>query len=247
MAIIKAQIFNRFPEIAFGFSTRIGGDCEAPYFFNMSKSVGDDEKTVEKNRELFFNKLGLNPGSVTLQKQNHTDIITYVNKAGTIGESDAMFTDKAGLGLAASSADCALIFIYDPERRVIAAVHSGWRGTEQRIVEKTIKTLKEQCKSSAKNLAAYIAPSISFENYEVGSEFSEKFDRKYLHPFGGKYLLDVAGANFDMLIAEGLQEENIQKSELCSYALKNLLHSYRREGAKSGRALGIIAIKGKNE
>jgi copper oxidase (laccase) domain-containing protein len=60
-----------------------------------------------------------------------------------------------------------------------------------------------------------------------------------------KFYLDLAGANYKMLIDEGVKKVNIQVSALCSYEYENLLHSYRRDGNKSGRALGIIAMKDK--
>lgn len=244
MVIIRSQIFRHYPEIIFGFSTKIGAVNNAPFYFNMSKTVGDDEARVDENRKRFFESLGLSNKNVVLQRQNHTDIITYVKNGGQIGESDAMITDKLNLGLAASSADCTLIFLYDVKNKVIAAVHSGWRGTEIRIVEKTLIRLKEEFNSMPEDLIAYIGPSICQANYEVGSDFADKFSRRYLVKKGDKYLLDVSGANYDMLVNFGLEEKNIQRSSLCSYNHSGLLHSYRRDGARSGRALGIIAMKG---
>jgi polyphenol oxidase len=244
MVIIKSQLFQKFPEIIFGFSTIIGLKRTAPYYFNMSKSVGDDEKTVNINRESFFNGLGLGSDTVAAQMQDHTDIITYVSESGNFGRSDALITDKVNLGLAVSSADCNPIFLYDFKNRIIAGVHSGWRGTELRILEKTLSRLKNDFNSAPQNIAAYLGPSICQEEYEVGSEFKDKFASKYLEPKGDKFLLDVAGANYDMLINFGVEKKNIQKSILSSFQLSNLLHSYRRDGLKSGRALGVIALKG---
>lgn len=243
MLIIKPRIFEDYPEIVFGFNTKLGNEREAPYFFNVSYSVNDDDNSVTQNRELYFNALGLSSGSIAFQKQVHGNNVTYVDKAGNCGDSDAMITDKKGLGLAISTADCAAIFIYDKLNKIIAGVHSGWRGTEKKILLATLNKLKAEFNSRSENIVAYIAPSIGQKNYEVGAEVACLFDNKYLIPSGEKYLLDVAGANYDMLKEFGLQEENIEKSSLCSYELKELLHSYRRDGLKSGRALGIIALK----
>jgi len=247
MVIIKSQILTAYPKIVFGFSTKTGAEREAPYYFNMSKSVNDDEQIVDCNREMFFNALGLKTSQIVFQKQSHTDIITYVDKPGQIGISDALITDKPGIGLAISSADCTPVFLYDKKNMVIAGIHSGWRGTEQKILEKTVQKLKKDFNSCAEDIIAYIAPSISKEVYEVGTEFIEKFDSRYLAPHNSKYLLDVAGANYDMLLNEGIPKGNIQKSVLCSYQTAGLLHSYRRDGLISGRALGVIALKEGNE
>ncbi|HEY6626065.1 MAG TPA: laccase domain-containing protein, partial [Ignavibacteriaceae bacterium] len=147
MLIIKPFIFKRFPEIVFGFSTKIGTNAKPPYYFNLSYSVDDNKEIVDSNRALFFNELGLNEQMVSYQKQVHEDKINTVSAFGSCGESDALITTKMNLGLAISSADCPAIFIYDPKEKVIAAVHSGWRGTEKKILMKTIQRLKNDFNS----------------------------------------------------------------------------------------------------
>lgn len=243
MLIIKPFIYKRFPEIVFGFSTKIGPNAQPPYYFNLSYSVDDNKEIVNSNRALFFNKLGLNEKMVSYQKQVHEDKINRVSSYGSCGESDALITIKMNLGLAISSADCPAIFIYDPIQKVIAAVHSGWRGTEKKILMKTIQKLKAEFNSDASNLICYIGPSISQKNYEVQEEVASKFDKKFLSVNKNKFYLDVAGANYKMLTDEGVKEANIQVSDLCTYEYETLLHSYRRDGQKSGRALGVIAMK----
>jgi YfiH family protein len=243
MKLIRSEIFKIHPEINFAFSTKIGLGRLAPYYFNLSLSVGDDEKIVKENRKAFFAELGLSDENVAIQKQIHSDIVRYVTKGGIVGESDAMITDKKNLGLSIGVADCTPIFIYDPENKVIAAVHSGWRGTANRILEKTIMRLKNEYNSNPESLVAYIGPSISQKNYEVGKEVADLFDDKYKIEKDGKYLLDVASANYDMLVNFGLKGGNIEKSNLCTYEQKDLLHSYRRDGKKSGRSMGIIVMK----
>ena len=243
MKLIHSEIFKKYQEINFAFSTKIGLNRSEPYYFNLSQSVGDDEKIVKENRKAFFAELGLTEDNVAIQKQTHSDTVRYVTSGGIVGESDAMITNRTNLGLAIGVADCTPIFIYDSENKVIAAVHSGWRGTEKRILEKTILKLKNEFNSKPKKLVAYIGPSISQKNYEVGKEVADLFDDKYKVKRNEKYLLDVASANYDMLINSGLQKPNIEKSNLCTYEEKDLLHSYRRDGKKSGRSMGIIVMK----
>jgi hypothetical protein len=243
LVIIKSRLFKHYPEIIFGFSTKIGGGRGAPYYFNLSHSVGDDETVVKDNRKLFFEMLGLGIENVAMQKQVHGDTINYVVKGGFCGESDAMITGNPNIGLAISSADCSSIFLYDKKNKVIAAVHSGWRGTQQKILLKTLQKLKFEFNSQPGDIVAYLGPSISQMNYEVGSEVAKLFDNKYLIAKGDKFLLDVAGNNFDMLINFGLDKANVQISNYCSYAMDELLHSYRRDGLHSGRAFGVIALK----
>lgn len=244
MIIIKSELFKKFPEIIFGLSTKIGLERKPPYFFNLSLTVNDDENLVKENRKEFFAQLGLNQEQIAFQKQIHSDIIKFVDKPGLLGESDALITAKTNIGLAISVADCTPIFIYDKSNMVIAAVHSGWRGTQKQILKKTLNNLKFHWKSAPENLYIYVGPSISQKNYEVGQEVASQFDQKYLLKKNGKLYLDVVNANIDMLRQFGIPEEQIEISEYCTYGEKDLLHSYRRDGIISGRSLGVIALKG---
>jgi YfiH family protein len=229
MLIIKPFIFNNYPEIIFAFSTKPGLNRITPYFFNMSYSVDDERKNVEENRKAFFEKIGLNPERISYQKQIHGDIITKVNTGGNCGESDALITTEKNLGL--------------PKNKVIAAVHSGWRGTVKKILDKTLQKLKKKFNTNPSDLVCYIGPSVSQTNYEVGSEVAEQFDKKYIKTNNNRFYLNVAGINYDILLRNGIKAPNIQLSNLCTFEYSNLLHSYRRDGLHSGRASGIIAMK----
>ncbi len=242
MKIIKAKIFFQFPEIIFGMSTKFKIDKNDKFQFNMSFSINDESERVKSNRHLFFETLGLSKEDVAYQTQIHSDIIKTAAYGGKVGDSDAIITPRKGIGIAISMADCVGIFIYDKVEKVIAGVHSGWRGTKQEILKKTLLQLQSDFDSSPENLYVYIAPSISQKNYEVGNEVAEQFDEKYVIPTSDKYLLDVSRINYDMLIDFGIPKSQIEHSELCSYD-ESYIHSFRRDKNESGRAFGVIAIK----
>lgn len=244
MCILKPYIFNNYPEIIFGFSTKVSADSEPPYYFNLSYSVGDDRDLVDKRRKDFFEEIGLSIENVGYQRQIHSDIVQVIGCSGDNGASDALITNKKNLGLAIAVADCTPIFIYDKKSKVVAAVHSGWQGTENTILLKTLIKLQKEFSSKPGNIIVYIGPSISQINYEVGKEVAEKFDQRFVKPNDEKYLLDVSGINYQILLDFGIPKNQIQKSELCTYEFNTLLHSYRRDGDLSGRSLGVIAIKG---
>jgi len=243
MLIINPYIFKQFSEITFGFSTKLGLQRKKPFYFNVSSSVGDDPQIITENREKFFNELELNSESVAFQKQVHGNEIAFVKSGGFCGESDAMLTDKNNIGLAISTADCCAVFIYDPVNKVIAGVHSGWRGTNKAILLKVLQTLSNEFDSAPGDLNCYLSPSISGANYEVGVEVADQFDLNYLIQVNGKYLLDIPKINEDILLNYGVSPHNMQVSKLCSYEYSSILHSYRRDGKKSGRALGVIAMR----
>jgi hypothetical protein len=244
MKIIESEIFRLHPELIFGISTKNEQLSSPPFYFNMSLSVGDERNMVVKNREAFFKELGLQTDQVATQNQIHSDIITIVTKPANVGESDAMITNRPNIGLAISMADCVGIFIYDPACKIIAGIHSGWRGTQQRILEKTLNKLKTDFQSFPNDLKVYLAPSICQAHYEVDKEVANNFNPKYLIPNGNKFLLDVANINYDFLINFGVNKQNIEVSSLCTYEEIELLFSYRRDGSISGRSFGVIALKG---
>ena len=243
MYILKPYIFNNYPEILFGFSTKVSSETKSPYYFNLSYSVGDEKNLVDKNRKDFFESIGLTIETVGYQRQIHSDIVQVIGCGGDNGASDALITNKKNLGLAIAVADCTPIFIYDKKNKVIGAVHSGWQGTETTILLKTLIKLQKEFSSKPENMIVYIGPSISQINYEVGKEVAEKFDQTFVKPKRDKYLLDISGINYQILLDFGIPQNQIQKSELCSYEFSTLLHSYRRDGNLSGRSLGVIAIK----
>ncbi|MBN1300428.1 MAG: peptidoglycan editing factor PgeF [Melioribacteraceae bacterium] len=243
MIIIRSSLLNKFENVIFGFSTKIGLKRNEPFFFNTSHSVGDNNELVEENRQALASQLGLDSYLIKSQKQIHSDIIRIADERSSLEESDALITNRHGTALAVSSADCASVFLYDPVKKVIAAIHSGWRGTQKNIAGKTIKAVIKNFNSTPDDLYAYISPSVSRNNYEVGSEVASLFQSRYIFNNNGKYYLDVSSAVYDQLTETGLRTGNIQRSLLCSYELKNLFHSYRRDGKRSGRAWGIIAMK----
>ncbi len=245
MLIINPYIFKQFPEITFGFSTKVGLQRHQPYYFNMSYSVGDDINVVSENREKYFNQLGLNSESVAYQKQVHADGVSFITEGGDCGKGDAMITDKKNLGLAISSADCCAIFIYDPVKELIAGVHSGWRGTKLKILLKVLQQLSNEFDSSPGDMICYLSPSVSQQNYRVGPIVAEQFDLNYLQEKNGMFYLNISKINFDILLDYGVYPHNIQTSNLCTYEYASILHSYRRDEKQSGRALGIIAMKDK--
>ncbi|AFN73390.1 Multi-copper polyphenol oxidoreductase laccase [Melioribacter roseus P3M-2] len=241
--IIQSKLFRQFENLVFGFSTKIGLDRGDPYYFNMSYNVGDDEYRVKENRKAFFGYLGIESEKVAYQKQIHSDIIKVVRKGGFAGESDAMITTEPGVALAISSADCIPIFLYDKKNNLIAGAHSGWRGTKSNILGKTLDFLVSNFNSSVDSLFVYLGPSISKENYEVGPDVASQFKEKYLSVINGKYYLDLRSVCIDVLYDFGVPDSNVEIYEGCTYKEKELLHSYRRDGKLSGRALGVIYMK----
>ncbi|MEO6695943.1 MAG: peptidoglycan editing factor PgeF [Ignavibacteria bacterium] len=241
--MILSSLLKKFPEVVFGFSTIEGGVSPAPYFLNISTSVGDQEENVKKNREIFFNELGITKDEITFQLQIHSSVIKYSDRPELLESCDALYTDKKNNFLAVSVADCIPVFLYEPEKKVVACIHSGWKGTYEKITTCMIEELKKNFSIDVSKLVAYIGPGISVENYEVGKDLADRFNVKVVNQKNGKFFLDLKKDNFIQLINCGVEEKNIEVSEHCTFNEKHLLHSYRRDGQRSGRMFGIIGMR----
>jgi YfiH family protein len=218
------------------------GFSEYPYGLNMSFKVNDNAENVIKNREEVYKALGISGNRIVLQKQVHSDIVTYADKSGLIESSDALITDKKNLFLTLSVADCYPVFIADSSERIIAAVHSGWRGTEKNISGNTISEIRKRFGIDTRNLQAYIGPGICVNHFEVGKEVYERFPDEVRKKTDGKYFVDLRKNILLQLLDSGIKPENIEVCNLCTYEENSLLHSYRRDKEKSGRMFGFIGL-----
>ena len=193
------------------------------------------------NRRLFYERIETpSDAKFVYQNQIHSANINLVRgDEGVVKDSDALITETENVFLAVSIADCTPILVYEPERKLIAAIHAGWRGTEQLV---TYTTIKRMIALGAKpeKMYAYIGASASVENYEVGEEVATLFEKDYYVEMpGGKCMLDIKKANRDQLLISGVPLEQIEISPRCTiYDLR--LHSYRRDGKESGRMLAVI-------
>lgn len=240
---IIPTIFRDFPEVVAAQSTREGGVSPFPYGLNLSSHVGDELENVLENRRRFYAAAGVPEGAeFVYQNQVHSSNVNVVTgNEAIVLNSDALVTTHRGVFLAVSLADCTPVLLYDPVQHIIAAVHAGWRGTEQLITLNAVRKMIA-LGSNPEDIRAFIGASASGERYEVGSEVATLFEKShYTELPNGKCLLDVKKANRDQLLIGGLQLENIEISPRCTLA-DDALHSYRRDGKKSGRMFAIIGL-----
>lgn len=162
---------------------------------------------------------------------------------------DALLTDRQGLLLVIKTADCLPVLIASRERRAVAAVHCGWKGISQRLVQKVVRGLGERFGCDPAALWVAMGPCIGKDCYEVGEDVKQKFQECGLTEDAflplprspGKYYLDLVEANRLQLIECGVAESNVFMVDRCTYCEKNLL-SYRRSKRTKGRMLNFIGI-----
>jgi len=165
-------------------------------------------------------------------------------------EADALATRRGGTAIAVQVADCFPILVTDARRRIVAAIHAGWRGILARIFEKTVAGLRVAFGTDPVDLMVAIGPGIRSCCFEVGPEVVEKFKEEYPrvqlsrpHPTRRrKYFLDLMQALQIQFEAIGLNRDNIFDQGDCTCCSAGEFFSYRREGPRSGRMMGLIAL-----
>ncbi len=239
---------------------------------NLGFMDWDERKNVLENRQRFQTAIAAKDFSLVPLKQIHSDLIHHLSAVSTETVSgDASTTNTPNLLLAVQTADCVPILLVDPKKRAVAAIHAGWRGTLVRITEKTVGRMRQEFGSKPSDLHAAMGPSIGQCCYEVGVELVTKFTALFAD--GHEYFdeprtgdepnpiqwlnmkppghqpppknvhLDLRKANVSQLQSAGIRAANIYASDLCTACNTDLLFSYRREGALSGRLLSVIGIR----
>ncbi len=189
-------------------------------------------------------KTGVDIAQVFWRKQVHEDQV-LVAQGGARAcqgfvEADAYITREKNLPIAIRTADCVPVFIYDPAHQAIGLAHAGWKGTYKMIAAKTVRKMKEVFQSRPQDLKVFLGPCIRECCYEVGKEFRDVLPG-HVKEQEGRLYADVAGANRDQLLKEGILRENIQDSGSCTYCDKNYF-SYRRDGAQAGRMISLMML-----
>ena len=184
-------------------------------------------------------------------RQVHSDkVYVYDNNYISIKEEegDGIITNENNVAVGVFTADCVPIIIVNEEKKVVASVHSGWKGTYSSIVSNTINKMKEEFNIDVRNTKVYIGPHIRQCCYEVSEELKEKFiksrptvNEKKL--FNGRKL-SMEEFILDDLRKSNIEEENIFSLDLCTHCEERVkLHSYRGTTGTYGRLFSFVYIK----
>jgi len=181
------------------------------------------------------------PPELTTVKQIHSaQILDACGRRGEqIGEGDAIVSAEPGVAIGIRTADCVPVLFADPETRVVACAHAGWRGTAANIAAATVERMKA-LGADAKNIVAAIGPSIGPCCYEVSPETAAHFDRwRTTTPGQEKPHLDLPAINERQLMETGVHR--IWKSGECTYCRADRYFSFRREKEQAGRMLSFVS------
>ena len=178
LEILQAAPLARLPWLIHGFSTRLGGSSilDGKKTLNLGFTGWDQREAVLANRRAFLSALGAEEMQLAPLRQFHSDVIYVLDHPPqNPPRGDALVTNAPGLILGVQTADCVPILLADTKRRVVAAVHAGWRGTLQRIAMKTIGRMQMVFGTRPKEIVAVMGPAIGGCCYEVGPEVAQAF------------------------------------------------------------------------
>ena len=180
--MLNSKKLSKFSEISHGFFNKNGGVSEGIYkSLNCGIGSKDKKTNIKKNLNIVKSKLSTKSKQIFLVKQVHGNKFVFLSSNSRIKtrsiSADAVISEKKRIPIAVLTADCVPILIYDKKRKMIAAIHAGWRGAYKGIVQKVIQSmLSKGC--SPKDMTVAIGPCISKNNYEVKGQFKNKFIKK---------------------------------------------------------------------
>ena len=180
--MIKSKKLKKFKDINHYFFNQKGGTSEGIYnSLNCGIGSQDAKKNIRNNLKIVCKKIGVNPKNLILLNQIHSDKFYFIKEDYKISKKklkgDALITKKKNIAIGILTADCVPILIYDKNKKIIAAIHAGWKGAYKGIVLKVVKFLLSKG-SNCSDLMIAIGPCITSKNYEVKNDFKNKFMKK---------------------------------------------------------------------
>ena len=212
------------------------------------------------------NELNINYLNIIKTNQEHTNNVKIVNEKINIdnmdinleqyNNTDGLITNKQNLILSTTNADCILMIFFDPITRTIANIHSGWKGTLQRISVKVVEKMINEFKCDPKDIIFCICPSIRKCHFEVDQNVKEMFEKEFVdlqinkrtdiiekQKEQEKWNIDTVLINNIILKEKGLKQENIIDCGICSVCNSDLIHSYRVEKQGYGLGTALVSLK----
>lgn len=249
----------KYKNITHCFTTRNGGVSKNEYrSLNLAFNKNDDKKNVYENFKRLSKAVGIDIENMVFSNQVHDNKIKVVGREdrgkGIIRESDiigidGLITNEKEVALVTFYADCVPVFLYDSVKNVIGVVHSGWRGTVKEISKGAVKKMNEFFQSNSKDIEVVIGPSIGKCCFEVDENVFLEFQNEiswiggYSEKVNSKWHIDLQGIIKESLMSEGIREENIFNSGICTKCNKDLFFSHRGDKGKTGTLAGIIQLK----
>lgn len=217
-----------------------------------------------KNYKDLCSAIGANYENCVKAHQQHTknikNVIQKINadkpdfEEKVYDSIDGLITNKRNIILSTTNADCILLLFFDPIKKVIANVHSGWKGTLQRISVEAVNKMQKEYGSNPQDIICCICPSIRKCHFKVHADVQEPYYNEFKEikeinkiivpvPGEDRWSIDTVEINKIILKNAGLKEENIIDSGICSVCNSDIIHSFRVEKQAFGLETAIIELK----
>ncbi len=234
------------------FTTRGGGVSKDIFSsMNLSFNRGDEKSAVETNYQRLAMALDTTVDRFVTTDQTHTtNVIRVGNEEAGIGvvrprpytDVDGLVTNEKNVVLSTFYADCVPLFFVDTKNHAIGLSHSGWKGTVNRMGQKTLEVMKREFGTNPADVVAAIGPSICQDCYEISEDVAEKFKEQFpshvneilIDKKNGHYQLDLWRTNQIIMIEAGILEKNIAVTNICTCCNNSLLFSHRASHGKRG-------------
>jgi YfiH family protein len=225
-------------------TTREGGTSLAPFdSLNLGGTLGDPPANIRRNRKLLLETLGIAPRALARTGQIHGTEIAVVTTGGHYAGFDGFATDRRGLALAISTADCYSVVIYSPPERALAALHVGRRGAEGGIIGRAVDVMSARFRIDPLYAIAVVGPGICGRCYTVSREDALRFPEEVRRYEAGRWRLDLSAFIVRELAARGIRRRNVLSSRLCTACAPSLFFSHRRDGGVTGRHWTIAVVR----
>jgi YfiH family protein len=252
---LEAPALAGLSGIRHAFFTR-GGGVSPGIYASLNAGVGsnDDPQHVAANRARMAASLGVAPERFLTCYQIHSPDVVVADtpwSAQARPRADAIVTNRPGLAIGISTADCGPVLFADPQARIVGAAHAGWRGALAGVTDAAIAAMERLGAARARIVAA-IGPMIRQPNYEIGPDLMDRFiaadpaNARFFVPSGrdGHFMFDLAGYVAGRLAAAGIGA--VEDLGACTYADPGQFYSYRRMThrgeADYGRHINAIVL-----
>ena len=225
----------------------------------------ENNDLLEINNKKIANALYINKDSFVRPYQTHTNCVKKVDNIASkkeeriqYNEVDGLITNKNNINLVLTYADCTPIILYDPIKKVIGNIHSGWKGTVKKIGQIAVLKMIKDFNCNPKDIIACFGPNIGKCHFEVKEDVKNIFEKTFSYINSCcdiitkkedcenseiKYLIDTNRINRLLLKEVGLEDRNIIDSKICTVCNSKMLHSYRVDKENAGRNIFLIGMK----
>jgi len=230
------------------FSLRHGGVSPPPFdSLNLGYDLNDPEENVTQNMDILVRAASL-PCTPHRAMQVHGTNVLACQGQGSMHQDRAdILIGIDGAAVAVRVADCVPVLLADPEAKVIAAIHAGWRGTIAQAVIHAVTAMQHHG-SKAERMFASIGPCIGPCCFEIDATTANDLSQccndahRFIHYTGNKAHADLAGINAQQLRCAGLPQTHIEQVSACTCCDAQRFYSWRRDGEQAGRHLAVVAL-----